>query len=233
LLAFSIIYFVNRIFSREQEWPLTREGSSGNLLKNSTKKLAFLTVNKRFKEWEALRKDYQNKFFSALDQVVRIGDSCIASKQMITKDCRFLSKISNSINEDSRRNLPSERSCYDKENKINLKSIESSRHANFIADPHTKSVFTIKNVKKIEDENKSTGISQMQKRLNIPNNKISAFNVTLSKVQNLLKESDSLGEGSETTLKKPTIYKEIQFDFSKVKSIALDVFNGKSSLYIT
>lgn len=227
LLAFSIVYFVNRIFSREQEWPLTRVGSSTNLLKNSTKKLAFLTVNRRFEEWEKAKQSYQNKFLSALDEIARIGESSQLSNNFIIKDCRFLSKISNSItNEDSRRNLPSERSFFDKDNKINLNSMENSKQTNFITDPRTKSVFTIKNVKKIEDENKSTGISQMHKRPNIPNSKISAFDITLNKPQNLIQGTESLAEGSNKTLKKPILYKNIEFDFSKVKSIALDVFNG-------
>jgi len=76
LLAFSIVYFVNKIFSKDEEWPLTKtDTSSNNMLRMSTKKIAYLKVNDRFAEWKKVSKEFQSKFLSAMDDVVRIGDS--------------------------------------------------------------------------------------------------------------------------------------------------------------
>ena len=193
------------------------------------KKIAFLKVNMRFKEWTEALENFRSKFSSGLDGVVRIGDCASITSPAMHKETRFLSKISNSINEDSRRLIQMDQSGADKENKCNLGSIENSRQTNFIGEPKTKSVFTVKNGEKCADENKSTGISRVQKRSHFPHKKISAFDILSNRSHLQVRDFESVLDHGESTVKKSISYREIKFDFSRVKSVALDVFNGTLS----
>lgn len=213
LLAFAIIYFVNRIFSKDHEWPSSRaDTSNANLLNSSTKKIVFLKVKERFEAWNKCQKDFKEKFYSGMDDIKRIGDS---PGKNFNRDNRFLSKMSNSVYGDSRRNIATDRSL-----KGNSKIFGSNSIENNLKKNETRTVFTQKNAKK-ENEDKSTGISQVRKRVDIPNN-ISSFKLILGKSQMLSKENE-ISEDTQNKLK----FKEIEFDFSKVKSVAMDVFTGK------
>lgn len=226
LLAFSIVYFVNRIFSKDEEWPLTRtDTSNNNILKMATKKIAYLKVNNRFEERNQVIKNFNSKFLSAMDEVSRIGDIPQSSLQ-ISNENRFLSKMSNSIIADSKQNNQTDRSHTDKENHCPFVSVENSEKGNIKSGINNKSVFTQKNLNKHKEEDKSTGIPN-KNPLHVPNKKISSFKLILGK--NLLsgREHDSLMDNPDLTRAKHIVYKEIEFDFSKVKSMAMDVFNGK------
>ena len=218
LLAFAIVYFVNRIFSKDHEWPSSRtDSSSENLLNSSSKKIVFLKVKQRFEAWNKCHKDFREKFQSAMDSVSRIGDA--QEKSRPQKENRFLSKASNSFYGDSRRNI-TDRSIKGGSPIFKADSIEN----NFKKD-ETRSVFTQKNGKKMK-EDKSTGISQMKKRVDLPNN-ISSFKLILGKSQGLCRENEI--ENSQTKIN----FKEIEFDFSRVKSVAMDVFTGKQQNGLT
>ena len=228
LLAFAVVYFVNRIFSKDEEWPSTREESSPNLLKAASKKVAFLKLDARFKEWTEALQSFRAKHTSGLDGVTRIGETALPAFRAFQKEARFLSKFSNSVNEESRRQIAVELS--EKENRCNLESVENSRQANFVGEPKTKSVFTAKNGEKCADENKSTGVSRGQRRSDFPNKKISAFDILSNKSHLQVRDFESVVDAGDTsTAKKNISYKEIKFDFSRVKSVALDVFNGTFS----
>ena len=230
LLAFSIVYFVNRIFAKDQEWPPTRADPS-NLLR-PTKKIAFLKVGERFEEWSQVVHAFHKKFSSALDEIVRIGEAPNKLNRNLVQDNRFLSKISNSLKSDSRRNNLTDRSLADKENKVNLDSIENSKNRNMGKDPQSKSVFTQKNKKRCPEGDKSTGNSRVQSQMNVPRNKISSFRIMLGKSPMTGKDQDSGQDNPDFCPQKVSIFKEIEFDFSRVKSVAMDVFNGTFIFFI-
>jgi hypothetical protein len=226
LLAFSIVYFVNRIFSKDEEWPLTRvDTSTNNVLKMTTKKIAYLKVNDRFEERNKVISNFHSKFLSAMDEVVRVGDGPQIIPQT-SHENRFLSKVSNSIIADSRKNIQTDRSLTDKENLCPFVSVENSEKGNTKSGFQNRSVFTQKNLNKQKEGDKSTGIPK-KNPLHIPNKKISSFKLLIGK--NLLsgREQESVTDHGEGIRPKHIIYKEIEFDFSKVKSMAMDVFNGK------
>ena len=231
LLAFSIVYFVNRIFSKDEEWPLTKNDSStNNLLKMTTKKVAYLKVNDRFEEWNNVLANFHSKFASAMDHIVRIGDNPQKTLQTSYEN-RFLSRVSNSFIFDSRKNIQSDRSIDEKENCCPLVFVENSEKECIENSVQNRPVFTQKNLNKQKGENKSTGIPK-KKPLHIPNKKISSFKLLIGK--NLLsgRDQESLIDNGDIVRPQHVIYKEIEFDFSKVKSIAMDMFNGKCSFIV-
>lgn len=221
LLAFSIVYFVNKIFSKDHEWPSTRTDSSQkNLLNSSTKKILYLKVKERFQEWEKCQNEFKEKFNSALDEVTRIGDSPSISINLPFKDNKIFKKDLNSLFSDSRRNIKTEKSP-----KQNSSIFASESERNIInRENETHTVITQKN--KDCQEDKSTGISRVQKHIHIPNKKISSFRLIMGKSHNMSRERESVKDKEDVSQQKD-LFKEIEFDFSKVKSVAMDVFTGK------
>lgn len=218
LLAFAIVYFVNRIFAGDEDWPVTRmDSSTHNLLGLRTKKLASLRLNDRFAEWFKCVDAFQGQFRTALDEITRVGDT--STQEMRSRqEYRFLSKMSNSVKEDTGPNVGSDASCAEKENMGPPQSVENS-HRN-TCKSKTQSIFTQKNLNKHVKEDKSTGVSRVQPA-HVPSKTISSFRV-------LTKGGATGREMEPSEARTKTRFREIEFDFAKVKSVAMDVFNGKS-----
>lgn len=214
LLAFAIVYFVNRIFSGDEDWPPTKVDVSGqNFIGLSTKKIAMLKLKERFAEWTQCGEAFRDRFRTGMDDVCRVGDS-VAQTAQSRREYRFLSKLSNSVREDSRHNIGSEPLSGDKDNACLVGSIESSQRN--AAKTGSLSVLTQKQCNKPAKEDKSTGVSRVQPA-HVPSKTISSFRV-LAKGGALARETEA-GEKSQ--------FRDIEFDFAKVKSVAMDVFNGK------
>jgi len=122
-----------------------------------------------------------------------------------------------------------DQSLVEKENVCPLISVENSEKGFKKHNSKNRSVFTQKNTNKQKEEDKSTGIPNVKSQI-VPNKKISSFRLLIGK--NLLRDQESQLDNGDISRSKPVMYKEIEFDFSKVKSMAMDVFNGKTFLLI-
>lgn len=232
-LAFSIIYFVNKIFGKGDQWPPEKTDSSISLKNRKTKKTVFLNLKEKLKTWNDYKSEYHENFISYTDKITRIGD---VAPKIISKmeNDRFLSKISNKlIDENLKYNCLAER--YSKEN---------GKHKNLVSSNGSKSsqkenICQLLSVPRDKNTNngskgQSTGLTSYNLRSNLPRSKISCFQIPLGKnVKNIKdyesRSDDSLKSGQRDTFNQPNTVKtglDIQFDFSKIKSIAMDVFLG-------
>lgn len=215
LLAFAIVYFVNRIFSRDEEWPATRSDTSGRKLRIGSKKIAYLHVNMRFADARRFAHDFRARFRTALDDVCRIGEA-----PRLCSEQRFLSKFSNSFCEmpgqSSQPGQPDqpclvEHSCPERETGGSTGSLEGSGGDKQKGDTGICSVFTQKTAKARRNEDKSTGLSRVGSGP-VPTKTISSFRVLAGRPCG----ADAGG------------FRDIEFDFSRVKAMAMDVFNGRT-----
>lgn len=227
LLAFSIVYFVNKIFGKGKEWPKSSESTQENENQNEasqapkTKTILGLFFEDKMQSAEKIRQSFEQnfKFYAAVSNNSKerrsaqsnLDDPAINSNQNNTlKPYGICSQRNNTICSNRILSLASENLHIDA-NSADLRTLQNSQNNNEITSSG-----------RAKDSNKcSTGLPPQKGGVEKQLKKISSFTILNPKAQ--ISAAPKPDKNSfDYLLGLPPV----EFELWKVKNIAMDVFQS-------
>ena len=201
LIAFSIIYFVNKIFGKKKEWPQQYSPNQNQNSNQAKKKYFYLKIDENLQDWQNYKQQFIDTHETFLDDPSLRIKSNLNNKTK-TPITTFLSKFSNGLDDSKINNLKrnSTMEC------LNITSV-CQNSSNQIKE----------------------NITSNTNQINTFDSDLNSQSLQSNTVNYNKKLNKSACNSKEVSQEVPVInYQEIRFEVSKVKNVSMNIFLGNN-----